>query len=100
MKKREQILIDATDTSFIKYRRLSKEAHKFAKLYGTFIRETSQYETAEDFILALRTHLFMSRFKMKNINKYINEVVIPKINEEINKNVKTFSREQKEVEKI
>jgi len=100
MLKKDQLRINCTMTNIRKYKRISNESRKFSKTYAKFIRETSQPENVEDYIMALRTHLFMKNFKMKRINTYINEIVIPQMNQLIEKNVRMFKKDQKNIEEL
>jgi hypothetical protein len=63
----------------------------------TKMGSTISTENAEDYILALRTHLFMKDFNTKLINTYINEVVIFNMNRLIKENVRVYEKNPKEI---
>lgn len=100
MLKIDKLRCGCIETDLRKYKRLSRESHKFAKVYAKFIKETQTRESAEDFVLSLRTHLLMKNFKMKKINSYINEIVLPQMNNLIETNLKMFKKKQKKLEEI
>ena len=97
MTTRHQLRINCTKTTQKKYRRVAKEARKFTKIFNKFIRESGQMETVEDYVMAMRTHLFMKTFRLKLINSYINEVITPQMNELIKKNIRVFEKNAKEL---
>jgi hypothetical protein len=77
-----EMFIDSEKKKWFKsnFSKISKEALEFLKIFKTFLsnKNISNIDL-NDFIVTLRTHLLMKKFKMSYINKYIENIVLDKI---------------------
>lgn len=79
-----------------KYANITKDTIEFIDIFNDFIMTNPLAKdvvtSIDDFIVALRTHLIMSKYSSKKTNSYISQVVIPNIKANINEKLKNYNK--------
>lgn len=79
-----------------KYANITKDTIEFIGIFNNFIMTNPLAKdivsTIDDFIVALRTHLFMTKYSSKKVNNYMSQVIIPNIKTNINTKLKNYNK--------